>query len=394
MAETPRPSAAATLPEGFTLLQITPELDGGGVEQATLDVAAAVASAGRRSLVVSQGGQLEGDLTASGARLVRMPVQSKNPVVLALNALRLGQVIRREGVSVVHVRSRAPAFSALSAARRAGAPLVATYHGAYSADGALKRWYNAVMTRGDMVIANSLFIRDHILAEHGMDPSHIALVPEGIDTVRFDPAAVSPQRVADVRRAWGLADCDDRTIILLAGRLTRLKGQLLLTEALGRLPERDGVVLVLAGGGGRPEYRDEIEAAAAVAGLSGQVRLVGPCDDMPAAYLACDLVAAPSTQPESFGRTVVEAGAMRRPVLAAAHGGPAETVVHGQTGWLVAPGDPDAWTAALAKALSSAPEERAAMGESARRRVKRLYSLPAMCEATFEVYRHMLEGRE
>ncbi len=393
MANTPRPSADV-LPADFTLLQITPALEGGGVEQVTVDLAAAVAAAGRASLVASHGGRLEGELAAAGAELVRLPVQSKNPITVALNGLRLTHVIRRQGVSLVHVRSRAPAFSALAAARNAGVPLVATYHGIYSADGALKRWYNAVMTRGDRVIANSAFTRDHILKEHNLAPERVSVIPEGIDTDRFDPDAVSPERVAALRQAWGLRESDSRTVILLAGRLTRLKGQVLVTEALGRLSGRDGVVLIFAGGGGSSNYRDEIEGAAAVAGLSGQVRLTGPCDDMPAAYLAADFVVAPSTQPESFGRTVVEAAAMRRPVLAADHGGPAEIVIDGQTGWLVAPRDPDAWTAALAVALATSPQDRAAMGQRARLRAKQLYSLPAMCDATFEVYRHMLEGRE
>jgi glycosyltransferase involved in cell wall biosynthesis len=150
---------------------------------------------------------------------------------------------------------------------------------------------------------------------------------------------------------------------------------------------------VFAGGGGGDAWRAEIEAAAAVAGLGDQVRFVGPVTDMAAAYQAADLVIAPSTQPETFGRTVVEAGAMRRPVLAAAHGGPAETVVDGETGWLVAPGDVDAWSTALERALAQSPAERAAMGEAARERVKRLYSLSAMCDATFAVYRQVLEGR-
>lgn len=392
MALPTRPNA--DLPANFTLLQVTPALDGGGVEQVTLDVAAAVVRAGGRSLVASYGGALEGELTASGAGLVRLPVQSKNPVTVLINGLRLARIIRRERVSLVHVRSRAPAFSALAAARNTGAPLAATYHGIYSADGGLKRWYNAVMTRGERVIANSAFTRDHILAEHGLSPDRIAVIPEGIDTDRFDPDAVSPERIAAVRASWGLQANDTRAVILLPGRLTRLKGQVLLVEALGRLAMRDDVVLILAGGGGTPAYRDDIEATAAVAGLSGQVRLVGPCPDMPAAYLAADLVAAPSIQPESFGRAVVEAGAMLRPVLAAGHGGPAETIVDGDTGWLVTPGDPDAWTQALAQALAAWPQDRLAMGERARSRVKRLYSLPAMCDATFATYRQMLENAE
>ncbi|MBS0411407.1 MAG: glycosyltransferase family 4 protein [Proteobacteria bacterium] len=392
MAETPRRPADA-LPEDFTLLQVTPALDGGGVEEATLDLAAAVAASGRGSWVASRGGVLEPRLAAAGGRLARMPAHSKNPLTQAINVLRLESLIRRERVSLVHVRSRAPAFSALAAARRAGVPVAATYHGAYRAEGALKRWYNAVMTRGDVVIANSRFTRDHIAAEHGLDPDRIALAPEGVDTDRFDPAAVSPGRVAAIRQAWGLRAPETRAVVLLAGRLTRLKGQRLLVEAVGRLPHNEDVVVILAGDGGGGDYRDEILGAAAVAGLSESVRLVGPCDDMPAAYLAADLVVAPSTQPETFGRTVVEAAAMERPVLAAAHGGPAETVAEGETGWLVAPNDGDAWTAALAAALASPLDQRQAMGERARRRAMRLYSLPAMCEATFNIYRRMLEGQ-
>lgn len=391
MAETPPTSA---LPDDFTLLQVTPALDGGGVEEVTLDVAAAVAAAGRRSLVASHGGALEPRLAAGGARLVRLPVQSKNPVTMALNAFRLEGVIRRERVSLAHVRSRAPAFSALAAARRAKIPVVAGYHGAHAANGALKRWYNAVMTRGDVVIANSAFTRDHVLAEHAVDPARVVVIPEGIDTERFDPAAVSAERVAAIRRAWGLRDPEPRAVILLAGRLTRLKGQRLLAEAIGRLPHPEDVVLVLAGGGGGDDYRDEILAAAAVAGLGDNLRLAGPVEDMPAAYLAADLVVSPSTQAESFGRTVAEAAAMGRPVLAAAHGGPAEIVVPEETGWLAPPGDGDAWTAALAKAIETPADRRAAMGTHARQRAKRLYSLHAMCEATFDLYRRLLEARE
>jgi glycosyltransferase involved in cell wall biosynthesis len=374
-------------------LQVTPRLEGGGVEQVTLDIAAAVARAGRTSLVASQGGRLEGRLTATGAELIRMPVQSKNPFTLAANAARLAAVIRKREVSLIHVRSRAPAFSALSAARATGVPLIATYHGIYGSGSAVKRWYNAIMTRGDLVIANSAYTRAHVVFEHHLDLARVAVVPEGIDVDRFDPGRVSAERVAAIRAAWGLTENGRHKVILLAGRLTRLKGQRLLVEAVGRYAGRDDVLVILAGDAGRDEYRAEIEAAAAVAGLSHQVRLVGPVDDMPAAYLAADLVVAPSTQPESFGRTVVEAGAMRRPVIASAHGGPAETIVHRKTGWLAPPGDVDAWCVAIDTALSQNEEAVAAMGRAARTRVKRLYSLAAMCEATFDVYRRVLGAR-
>jgi glycosyltransferase involved in cell wall biosynthesis len=363
------------------------------VEGVTLDVAAAVAGAGGRSLVASAGGLLEGRLARDGARLIRLPLDKRNPVAISANAARLAAVIRRERASLVHVRSRAPAFSALLAARATGRPLVATYHGIYSARSGLKRWYNAIMTRGDLVIANSEFTRRHVLAEHGTPHAEIAVIPEGIDTEVFDPAAVSAARVAAVRRSWGLEEGEPRRILLLAARLTALKGQRQMIAAIGKLTAPRDVLLILTGAAGRDAYMVEVGAAARVAGVADNVRLVGDCRDMPAAFLAADLVVAPSMVPESFGRTVVEAAAMERPVLASALGGPAETLVHGKTGWLAPPGDAAAWARAVEAALGADEATRRAMGVAARERVKRLYSLGAMCEATFSAYRRVLESR-
>jgi glycosyltransferase involved in cell wall biosynthesis len=384
----------AILPDDFTLLQITPRLGFGGVEQLTVDLASAVAAAGRRSLVASRGGPLEAALLAGGAEFFRLPVHAKDPITVARNAARLVGLIRREGVSLVHVHSRAPAFSALWAARSLGVPVVATYHGIYPARSALKRRYNAVMTRGDRVIANSTFTRDRVIAEHFLPEGQVAVVPEGIDTQVFDPAAVGADRMSALRAAWGLANGGkSRRVILIAARLTSLKGQQIVIEALGSMKGREDAVLILAGGAGSIRSVRAIEAAAAVAGLADQVRFVGPCDDMPAAYALADLVAAPSTIAESFGRTVVEAGAMERPVLASALGGPMESVVEGVTGWLVPPGDVDAWTLAVRTALDQPAEVLASMGIAARERVKRHYSLVAMREATFAVYAQVLEAR-
>ena len=372
---------------------MTPRLNAGGVERLTIDVARAVAAAGGRSLVASHGGKLEPMLASGGGELIRLPVQSKNPLVIAANAVRLARLIRQERVSLVHVRSRAPAFSALMAARATGVPLVATYHGIYGAKTGLKRWYNAVMTRGDLVIANSAFTRDHILAQHPAVAAKLVVIPEGVDTDLFDPAAVSADRLTALRAAWGLAPDDHRRVLLLAARLTGWKGQDMIIGAVRRMAPREGVVLILAGRVESLRYARQIQVAAAASGLSDQVRLVGAVDDMPAAYVIADLVLAPSPSPESFGRSVAEAGAMRRPVLASDLGGPAETVIDGQTGWLVAPGDVDAWARALEAALSATPKSLAGMGEAARARIEGLYSLKAMCAATFAAYRRLVEGR-
>jgi glycosyltransferase involved in cell wall biosynthesis len=385
-----------TISTDFTLLQVTPELETGGAEQTTLDVAAAVVRAGGRSLVVSRGGRMAPQLEASGALLIEMPVHSKNPLVMADNARRLAGLIRREKVSVIHARSRAPAISALWAARATGTAFVTTYHGVYNARSGLKRWYNSVMTRGDLVIANSAYTRDQILAKYAIDPDRVVTIPRGVDLARFDPAKVAAERVDALRRAWGVQAGDSRVKLLLAGRLTRWKGQKLLIDAAARARAQSGTdfLILLAGDDqGRGAYREALSDAIAAAGLQDMVRLVGHCDDMPAAYLLADLACAPSLDPEPFGRTAVEPQLMGRAVLAADHGAARETVVSGETGWLVKPGDVQAWARALAEAVATPPDRRAAMGRAGQDRCRRLYSVEAMCEATLEVYRRVLKAR-
>jgi glycosyltransferase involved in cell wall biosynthesis len=382
-------------PPTFTVLQVVPRLDTGGAEQATIDVAAAVQAAGGRALVASMGGRMEAGLPPSGARLIRMPVHSKNPLTIARNAVRLARLIRREKVDLVHVRSRAPAFSALLAARMTGVPLVATYHGVYNARSRLKRWYNGVMTRGERVIANSDYTRQHVLEQHAVDPAKVTAIARGLDLQRFDPAAVSAERREQLAAAWSLAD-DGRVRLLLAGRLTRWKGQALAIEALSRLKASGAppVLLILVGDNqGRTAYQAELEAAAKGAGLDDQVRIVGHCADMPAAYLLADIALAPSLDPEAFGRTAVEPQAMGRPVIAADHGATRETVDPGVTGWLVRPGDAAAWAEAIGQAAALGHEGRAVMGEAAIARARRLYSVDAMCAATLAVYRDLLGAR-
>ena len=384
------------LPPDFTLLQVVPELETGGAELSALDVARAVVRAGGRALIASRGGRMVARLEADGGRLEPMPAHSKNPLVILGNAARLVELIRREKVSLVHARSRAPAFSALWAAKATGTPFVATYHGIYKAKSGLKRWYNAVMTRGDLVIANSEFTRAHVLAEHRIDPAKVVAIPRGVDLERFDPAHIAPERVDALAQAWGIAPGDRRARILLAGRLTRLKGHLTVVAAAAQLKaagRRDFLILFAGDDQGRSDYREELVSAISTSGLQEEIRIVGHCDDMPAAYLLADVAILPTTVPESFGRAAVEPQAMGRPVIASAHGGATETVVEGQTGWLAPPGDAQAWAEALAGAIDAGPQARAAMGGDAMTRARALYRADVMCEATLAAYERVLEAR-
>jgi glycosyltransferase involved in cell wall biosynthesis len=384
------------LPADFSLLQVVPELETGGAEQTALDIAQAVVTQGGRAFVATRGGRMAARLEADGGRLAQMPVQTKNPLVMLGNAARLVDLIRREKITLVHARSRAPAFSALWAAHVTGVPFVATYHGIYNAKSGLKRWYNAVMTKGDLVIANSDYTRDHVLAEHGVAADRVVSIPRGVDLVRFDPRKVTPARVQALRDFWELPGAESRTVFVLGGRITRLKGHLTIVEAAARMKAQgrsDFLILFVGDDQGRVDYRQEVESAIHAAGLDDNVRLVGHCDDMPAAYRLADFALLPSTQPESFGRTAVEPQAMGRPVLVADHGGARETVVEGETGWRLPPGNADAWARGLIAAMDTDPVRRRAMGEAGLNRAKKLYSVEAMCEATLGVYARILEGR-
>lgn len=383
------------LPPDFTLLQVVPELDTGGAEQTTIDVARAVIEAGGKALVATRGGRMAARLISDGGRLAQMPVHTKNPLTMMGNAARLVELIRKENVSLVHVRSRAPAFAALWAAKVTGTPFVTTYHGIYKAQNSLKRWYNAVMTRGDLVIANSDYTRGHILAEHPVDPAKVLTIPRGVDLDRFDPAWVTPDRIEALRAAWDVSGDSNITRFLLAGRLTRIKGHPTIIEAAARMKaagRTDFQILFAGDDQGRTGYGEELAQSIAAAGLGEQVRIVGHCEDMPAAYLLCDVAILPTTVPESFGRAAVEPQAMGRPVIASNHGGTVETVVDGVTGWLVEPGDPEAWARAMSRAIDLGPGKRAEMGHAGLGRARQLYSNAGMCAATLAAYERVLEA--
>ncbi|BBF79770.1 glycosyltransferase [Asticcacaulis excentricus] len=360
-----------------------------------MDVARAVIEAGGRAIVVSKGGRLEAYLKQIGAVVVLLPVHSKNPYVQFKNYYALRALIRKEKPDIVHVRSRAPALSALPAAKAEGVKTVTTYHGIYKAGSALKRWYNGRMTTADVVIANSDYTRDHVLREYDLNPAKVVAVPRGVDLKKFDPGAVDEARKDKLAQAWGVDRSDGRTRFLLAGRLTRWKGQTLVIEALwakrDELVDTANVEVIMAGDDqGRTEYRRELENLISLYALEDTVKLVGHCSDMPAAYSLCDFALAPSLEPEAFGRTAVEPQAMGRPVLAAKHGATAETVEDAVSGWLVTSGDVTAWADAMrVAALTSAPA-RAVMGAAGRARVHERFSLETMCAATLDIYRSLL----
>lgn len=376
------------LPPSATVLQVLPSLDTGGVERGTVEMTQAIVAAGGAALVASEGVRLVAAVERAGGRHIRLPLASKNPATIWLNAGRLGRLIRTEGVGIIHARSRAPAWSALLAARRTGARFVTTYHGVYNEGVPGKRRYNAVMAKGDRVIAISRFVAALLAARHGVEPSRIRVIPRGVDPALFDPARVTAPQVAQLAAAWRVPD--GAPVVMLPARLTRWKGAAVLIDAMARLACTDACCVLVGATQGRERFARQLQAQAQALGMAGRLRMAGHCDDMPAALALADVVVSASLDPEGFGRAVIEAQAMARPVIATDHGGAAETVEHGVTGWRVPPGDAGALAAALDHALAMQPDGRRGMGERARASVLAHYTTAAMQAATLDVYRELL----
>ncbi len=374
----------------MTVLQVLPALQAGGVEQSTIEITAAIVDAGGRALVTSAGGRLVGAVERAGGRHITLPLDTKNPWRIWRNAASLADLVRREQVAIIHARSRAPAWSALLAARRTGAHFVTTAHGVYAEDAPGKRRYNAVMAMGERVIANSRHVGERLAERHGVGPERLRVIPRGVDPAVFDPDAVDSERRARLAKAWRLPA--GAPVVLLPARLTRWKGQMLLIAALARMQERRAVAVMVGDAQGRRRYVAALAALARALGVSERLRLAGHCEDMPAALALADVVVNASLLPEPFGRTIIEAQAMRRPVVAADHGGAAETIADGITGWRVAPGDAAGLAGALDAALALPGAERDAIGARAREAVCAQYTTAAMQAATIAVYRELLSG--
>jgi glycosyltransferase involved in cell wall biosynthesis len=371
--------------ESPVVLQVLPSLVTGGVERGTVEITQAIAQAEATALIASAGGPMVAQVQRAGGTHITLPLKTKNPWRIWRNAAALATIIRDCQVSLVHARSRGPAWSAWLACRRTGVPFVTTYHGTYDETLPLKRQYNAVMARGCIVIAASHYIANLVHTRHGVDPERIRVIPRGVDAAVFDPQAVSGQRIANIAAQWRLPD-DTKTIVL-PGRLTAWKGHRVLLDALAILNRSDVMCVFLGSDQGRRRYSKSLEKQAQRLGVAERLRLVGHTDDVPAALSLADVVVHASTKPEAFGRVVIEAQAMARPVIAADLGGPVETVRHGETGWRVPPGDPAALAAALRIALDLSPEERTALGQRARASVP---TVRAMQDATLDVYETVL----
>lgn len=376
------------------ILQVLPELRAGGVERGTLEMAQAIQQAGWQAIVASAGGPMVHALTKMGAKHIELPLQTKNPFTMRANAVELGRIIKEHQVDIVHARSRAPAWSAYWATQKTSARFMTTFHGTYNITGKWKHRYNAVMTKGERVIAISEFIQEHILANYEVEPERLRLIHRGVDVEKFSQDVVTGVRVDELAKSWNMPEDPETPVILMPGRITRWKGQDVLLEALAKIKDKPFFCVLLGDDAGHPTFRRELETKIIELGLAGKARIAPNTRHMAEAYMLASVVVAPSIEPEAFGRIPVEAQAMGKPIVATSHGGFRETIIDGETGWLVPPADADALAQRLAQALAMSPEEREQWGIRARQHACDYFSSDLMKHKTINVYSELLWPHE
>lgn len=371
----------------------------GGAELGCLQIADALVKAGHRAIVVSEGGQLVPQLEAVGAEHVILPVATKNPATLVANARQLAVMIRSQRVDIIHARSRAPAWSALIAARRTGIAFVTTYHSEYSERGRIKNLYNSVMARSDTVIAVSDYMAHLIRTRYHTPEERIAIIHRAFDETVFDPESLSPERMAAMRQQL---DADGgKPVLLLAGRITPRKAQQHLIDALGILKASGGIecVCVLAGEVEKPEFKAALQAQAEKLGVADWLRFPGHVRDMSAAYAVTDISLNISEQ-EGLPRVAIEAQAMGVPMIVSDTGPgrevaltPPDVPLSAASGLRVPYADPAATAQAIATLLSWTPDERRQMGARGAARVRSLFTLAQLKSKTLAVYDTVLSRR-
>lgn len=399
----PEPSPAVfheiLVTDRFTVVQVIPRMQAGGAERGCLQVAEALVKAGHRAIVVSQGGQLVSALEAVGARHVVMPVATKSPFGIFSNANLLSRLIRDESCDIIHARSRAPAWSALLAARRCNIGFVTTYHSEYSERGRLKNLYNSVMARSDIVIAVSDYMAHLIRTRYHTPEERIAIIHRAFDPEVFDPAKVTDERLQAARVVLGLKDA--APVLMLAGRITPRKAQHILVDALGLLKAKGGpaAIAVLAGEIEKPEFKDQLEAQARRLGVANQLRFPGHVQDMAAAYRLADISLNISEQ-EGLPRVAIEAQAMGVPMIVSDTGPGREValtepdVSKGDASGLRVPyGDAAATARAIEELLSWPRDRRLAMGGRGAAHVRGRFTLEQLTRKTLGVYCTVLDRR-
>jgi len=361
--------------QALTVLIAVPTIESGAADEGAVELARMLGAAGHRAVIATSGGRLEGEVTACGAELVRLDTASRNPLVVARNAFALKRLIVERRCTLVHALARAPAWSALAAARLTGVPLVTTWYNAFRDQNVFKRFYNGVMVRGERVIALSDHIADAIAERHGVAAQRIVVVPPYVDVANFDPMRVTADRVEAVRAGWGLGA--DTKAMIVVGYIQRRAGHHVVVRAARRLKDmglRDFAFVLVGEDPGRSSYSGQLWDMVLATETSDVIRIPGPPADRPAAYAAAIAVVSAAIQLES-PRSLLEAMAVARPVIASDLAAGPETVLappavaeDRTTGLRFPAGDDRELAAALIRLLSASEAGRRAIGRRGRER--------------------------
>lgn len=376
------------------VLQVLPELETGGVETGTIEVATALKAAGIKNFVASQGGRMVYELEKNKIGHLTLPLKSKNIFTMLSNANKLAQYIKANNINIVHARSRAPAWSAYWAAKKAGAHFVTTFHGTYGLGPlGIKKLYNRVMTYGERVIAISNHIKNHILKNYPKtEESKIRLIHRCADIEKFSPSAVTQARMINKIKEYNIAD--DRPVLLLPGRVTRWKGQHLLIEALHLMKNQNYYCIIAGDAQGRQKYLDYLKKLARKYKLDDHIGFFGRYQDVPALMMVSTVVLSTAIEPEAFGRISIEGQAMGKIVVASNIGGSLDTIQDGVTGKLFESNNPQSLADALDWALSLNKAETKKISDSAIKNVREHFTKQIMCDKTIEVYREVVNQNE
>lgn len=374
----------------INILQVLPELNYGGVEIEAVCIAKFLAKKGHGSFIASNGGLLLHELNQPGITHYKLNLSSKNPIKILCNALKLVKVIEQNKIDVIHARSRAPAWSAYFACRIAKIKFVTTFHGVYGSSNPLKRWYNSIMLKGHVVIAISNFIKKHIETRYHFISKRLKVINRGVDLEKFSLAKVNEKRIKEVKKQL---NCTLKgKVVLLPARFTRLKGHLYLLNALKYLKKLDYTCLLVGTHSDRHlKYIQEIGHVIEEFGLQKKVFVCQAIGDMPALYSLSDIIVSSSIEPEAFGRTVIEAQAMGKIVVATSLGASNEIIDHGKTGFLVSATNCYELAQTLQNVMELKSKESKSIQTHALAKVKKQFSIDGMCEQTLLIYQELIQ---
>ena len=377
------------------VLQVIPRLGYGGAETGCYDIAHYLPEKNCKSFLVTGGGELVKFVNKKKVKVIRLPVQSKNPIMMLFNSIILIGIILFYNINIVHARSRAPAWSCLLATKVTRRKFVTTFHGTYNFGGKLKKLYNSIMVRSDLIIAGSNFIFSHIkenYSEFLNSAKKFLVIFRGINVDYFDASTKLEADETKLLQKWEINK--EKKILLMPGRLTSWKGQELLIEAINLVKVELGYeafhVVILGSNQGRDLYKKKLIRLTEQYRLTNQIKFVDHCEDMALAYKVSDIVVSASIEPEAFGRVAVEAQSMEKLIIASNIGGSNETIINGKTGILFESGDAKSLSEKIIEAITMDESLIEIIGKEGRKNIIKKFNVEKMCFSTYSEYKRLL----